>query len=99
VLLSAGVNYETFARQVEIACTAGASGFVVGRAIWSDLVAQPEASFEAYVEKVTIPRLNHLTDIAYRIGRSWRTFSDFQADTMTEDWYRDYRPFSDNNPV
>lgn len=37
-LLSAGVNYETFRRQVEMACKAGASGVIVGRAVWSDAI-------------------------------------------------------------
>ena len=34
VILSRGVDFEVFKRQVEIACRAGASGFLGGRAIW-----------------------------------------------------------------
>ena len=34
VLLSAGVDFDSFQKQVEIACKAGASGFLAGRALW-----------------------------------------------------------------
>jgi len=34
VLLSAGVDFNSFRKQVEIACKAGASGFLAGRALW-----------------------------------------------------------------
>jgi tagatose 1,6-diphosphate aldolase len=36
VILSAGVGYEHFRIQVEIACRVGASGFLAGRSIWRD---------------------------------------------------------------
>ncbi len=36
ILLSAGVDFDEFAIQVRIACTAGASGFLAGRAVWQD---------------------------------------------------------------
>ncbi|MEM9776646.1 MAG: hypothetical protein AAF902_18855 [Chloroflexota bacterium] len=36
VLLSAGVHFSQFVPQVKIACRAGASGFVAGRAIWKE---------------------------------------------------------------
>jgi tagatose 1,6-diphosphate aldolase len=39
VILSAGVGYEHFKTQVEIACRAGASGFLAGRSIWRDAAA------------------------------------------------------------
>ncbi len=38
VILSAGVDFDTFCTQVEIACKAGASGFLGGRAIWQEVV-------------------------------------------------------------
>jgi tagatose 1,6-diphosphate aldolase len=36
VILSAGADYPTLKTQVEIACKAGASGYVAGRSIWRD---------------------------------------------------------------
>jgi tagatose-1,6-bisphosphate aldolase len=38
ILLSAAVDYETFLRQVSVACNAGASGIAVGRAVWKEAV-------------------------------------------------------------
>ncbi|MGH7122211.1 MAG: tagatose 1,6-diphosphate aldolase, partial [Acetobacteraceae bacterium] len=39
VILSAGVDYDTFKQQVRIASEAGASGFLAGRSIWRDAAA------------------------------------------------------------
>jgi tagatose-1,6-bisphosphate aldolase len=36
ILLSASVDFETFLRQAEVACRAGASGVAVGRAVWNE---------------------------------------------------------------
>ena len=36
VLLSAGVDFKRFRKEVEIACKAGASGFMAGRALWQE---------------------------------------------------------------
>jgi hypothetical protein len=36
MLLSAGVDFESFRKQVKIACKAGASGFLAGRALWQE---------------------------------------------------------------
>ncbi|MHC4581572.1 MAG: tagatose 1,6-diphosphate aldolase, partial [Planctomycetota bacterium] len=38
VLLSAGVDYDTFLKQLRIACEAGASGAMAGRAVWKEAV-------------------------------------------------------------
>jgi tagatose 1,6-diphosphate aldolase len=43
-LLSAGEDFDTFARQLIVACDAGASGYVAGRAVWQDLVANGVAA-------------------------------------------------------
>ena len=44
ILLSAGVTFDEFARQVKIACQAGASGFLGGRAIWEEAMHMPDSS-------------------------------------------------------
>ncbi|MHC4538092.1 MAG: tagatose 1,6-diphosphate aldolase [Planctomycetota bacterium] len=38
VLLSAGVSYDTFLKQVRVACQVGASGVMAGRAVWKEAV-------------------------------------------------------------
>lgn len=69
VLLSEAVGYDDFAVQVEIAATAGASGFMVGRAVWADAVATG-ASDEA-TERAG-RRLAELVAIQRANGRPWR---------------------------
>ncbi len=44
VLLSASVDFDTYFRQVEIACRSGASGVAAGRAVWKEAAeVDPEA--------------------------------------------------------
>jgi tagatose-1,6-bisphosphate aldolase len=48
LLLSAGVSFELFARQAKVACEAGASGVLAGRAVWreaSELAGVQRAEF------------------------------------------------------
>lgn len=71
VLLSAGVGYEQFKHQVEIACAGGASGFLAGRAIWQEVPSLPEADRPAFLRDEAARRLDELTDIANRTGRAW----------------------------
>jgi tagatose 1,6-diphosphate aldolase len=51
VILSAGVDIEEFLVQVEMACAAGASGFLCGRAIWKGVLEQfpDEAKMEEWL--------------------------------------------------
>ena len=48
VILSAGVGFEDFVTEVELACQAGASGYLGGRSVWRDavLTADPKARAE-----------------------------------------------------
>jgi tagatose 1,6-diphosphate aldolase len=71
VLLSAGVGYDTFKRQVEMACAGGASGFLAGRAIWQEAPALPDGERDEFLRSVATARLDELTAIANRSGRPW----------------------------
>jgi tagatose 1,6-diphosphate aldolase len=79
-LLSAGVDFATFARQVKVACRAGSSGFLAGRAVWKEAMS-PEDSLgrEEILEKTAAPRLGMLADIASEYGRAWTEFYPFQS--------------------
>lgn len=70
-LLSAGVDFDTFARQVEVACRAGASGYLAGRAIWKEGVSLTGGKQAQFWEMVAAPRLQTLADIAATFGRPW----------------------------
>jgi len=71
VLLSAGVGYDKFKLQTEIACQAGASGFLAGRAIWQEAPGMPAAEQDAFLADTSVKRLKELTSIANQHGRPW----------------------------
>ena len=73
VLLSAGVTFEMFARQLEVASRAGASGFIVGRALWGD--AAKICDYEQRQRWLTSEghkRLTLLSSIAQAYGTPWQ---------------------------
>jgi tagatose 1,6-diphosphate aldolase len=69
-LLSAGEDFETFARQLVVACDAGASGYVAGRAVWQDLVASGVAANGPELEEAR-RRLSVLSAIAASHASPW----------------------------
>jgi tagatose 1,6-diphosphate aldolase len=71
VLLSAGVDYDTFEIQTRIACENGASGFLAGRAIWQEAPGLPQSEQDGFLATTSVKRLNTLTGIANRSGRPW----------------------------
>ena len=56
-LLSAGINFELFCRQVEVACRAGASGFIAGRAVWKDGLNLPENQLKSWLDTTAADRI------------------------------------------
>lgn len=69
VVLSQGVARDDFARGVEAACAAGASGFLAGRALWSDVVGRPD--LDEALRELSVPRLRRLIDIVDANARPW----------------------------
>ncbi len=90
VLLSAGVDFAQFERQLQVACEAGASGFLAGRAIWKEAAAMSSAARADFLRDIAMPRLERLLDIAVREARPW---SDFYAPPKFDaTWYESYAP-------
>jgi sulfofructosephosphate aldolase len=69
VVLSQGVERESFLPAVEAACRAGASGFLAGRALWSDVVGSDDVPGE--LRRLSVPRLERLIDVVDREARPW----------------------------
>jgi tagatose-1,6-bisphosphate aldolase len=93
VLLSAGVGFDDFSTQVEIASAAGASGFMAGRAIWGDGVGRHDESTRRAGAKAACERLDLLAEIVGRAGRPIRTRPDL-AETIAAlpaDWHENWR--------
>lgn len=87
-LLSGGDAYELFRDQVRVACAAGASGFMVGRALWGEAItASPEKRPEL-ADTVLRPRLVELCSIAREHGTDWA--SRYTFPTIDETWFATY---------
>lgn len=89
VLLSAGVNFEVFERQVRVACQHGASGFLGGRAIWKEAIAMTDNDRQAFLQNTASQRLMRLHDITVAHARPWTDF--YAPPPAPENWYADYR--------
>jgi len=89
-VLSAGVDFDTFARQVEVACKSGASGFIGGRAVWKEGISMPEGEREPWLKKVAAARLARLTEITNQYARPWREYYPDLAKAAPEGWYISY---------
>jgi tagatose 1,6-diphosphate aldolase len=94
VLLSAGVGFDSFNKQVKIACKAGASGFLAGRALWQE-GAQIQSRDErmSFFQNTAASRLKELAEIADSDGKPW--YSRLEAANgkfapVTEGWYQSY---------
>ena len=68
VVLSQGVTIEDFPTAVRTACHAGASGFLAGRAIWSDTLADPTPLLRSRA----VDRLKRLAEVVDRTARPWQ---------------------------
>lgn len=61
VILSSGVAADLFGNAVRLACQAGASGFLAGRAVWASVVGARNP--ETMLADVSVPRLHRLGEI------------------------------------
>jgi len=71
-LLSGGVDYDTFEEQARIACEAGASGIIVGRAVGADAVRLHGGERTTFLQEIAAQRLKALAGICAEAARSWR---------------------------
>ena len=94
VLLSAGVDIETFCMQVEIACEEGASGFLGGRAIWQEVMPVADSAKRIeYYHSTVAGRFQRLNAIVKQHGKPWYRKYGISTDELaqgSEDWYQKY---------
>lgn len=86
-LLSAGVDYETFQRQAEMACQAGASGVIVGRAVWAEAVTLQGAERIHFLQTTARQRIDTLATICAELAHDWR--QRVAPPSIEFDWYKD----------
>lgn len=85
ILLSAAVSYETYLRQVAIACQAGASGIAVGRAVWQEAVSMDAAERQEFLRTTARVRLARLSCLCHALARPWTDFYTAEAPFA---WYK-----------
>jgi len=88
VLLSAGVSFETFVRQVRIACEAGASGVMAGRSVWSEAVTLETTARKKFLQEVAYERMRRLRKLCDDLGRPFTAI--YKPPRLTHDWYKTY---------
>ncbi len=89
-LLSAGVDYDVFRRQVEVACRAGASGFVAGRAIWKEATTMQSEERSVFLNTTGRDRMKELVEVVHEYGRPWRDHYPELAASVGEGWLSGY---------
>jgi tagatose 1,6-diphosphate aldolase len=88
VLLGGGADADVLVGQIEDACRAGASGFIVGRTLFDPaLVADPDASLRALREE-SLSMLDRLAAAAQASATSWRRRVG-AIPAPPHGWYRD----------
>lgn len=88
VLLSASVNYETYLRQVTIACQQGASGVAVGRAVWQEAPLLAGEARLDFLRSLALPRMQRITALCNALARPWTDF--YHLPEPPVNWYETY---------
>ena len=87
ILLSAAVDYETFLRQVTIACQSGASGIAVGRAVWQEAVSVLGEERTEFLRNIAYQRMTRLSSLCYALAKPW---TEFYSAEVSFNWYKTY---------
>jgi tagatose 1,6-diphosphate aldolase len=94
VILSAGVDFDFFYQQVELACKTGASGFLGGRAIWQEVIAIPNREDRIkWLSSTGADRVKRLADVTHKYATPWYKKLGLPANKLTltkENWYHQY---------
>jgi tagatose-1,6-bisphosphate aldolase len=88
ILLSASVSFETYLRQVVVACEQGASGVAVGRAVWQEAVQKNTADRIDFLRTTANTRMARLTGLCDALARPWQ--EEYSAQAVPSGWYRSY---------
>ncbi len=95
VILSAGTVFETFLKEVEMACKAGASGFLAGRAVWQEAIDMTDMQERRrFLETVAADRLKRLTETAQKYAVPWHKKLGIEHGRMADimpGWHTEYK--------
>jgi tagatose-1,6-bisphosphate aldolase len=88
VLLSAGVSFEGFLQQTAVACAAGASGVMAGRAIWAESTRLQGADRDRFLETIAVDRLGAVEQTVEEAATPWPDL--VEAQPVEERWFATY---------
>ncbi len=87
-LLSAGVDFDTFLQQAAVACQAGASGVIVGRAVWAEAVTLHGSDRTDFLYTTAIERMQALAEVCQQYATPWQ--NRVTTTVPDVDWYERY---------
>jgi tagatose 1,6-diphosphate aldolase len=87
-LLSAGIDYSTFLQQARVACQAGASGVIAGRAIWGEAVELDRQARINFLRTTAVERLKEIKQECDTLGKSFTEY--YPEYSVDEGWYKEY---------
>lgn len=96
VLLSAGVDFPDYKKQVELAVQCGASGVLGGRAFWKEFFLQEgPAAREQFAKTECVNRVKQIDDIVKKSATPWfaryrLAMEQLQSMRATEGWHSRY---------
>jgi tagatose 1,6-diphosphate aldolase len=94
VILSAGVDFDAFYQQVEIACQAGASGFLGGRALWQEAIdISDDHKRVEFLSTTGVDRMKRLSEVTHKYASPWyRKYggSLTELTAISEGWFQSY---------
>lgn len=82
ILLSASVSYDTYLKQVEIACQAGATGIAAGRAVWKEAVNKNANARDVFLSRTASRRMEKLTSLVDSLAKPWSNFYKMEIDAL-----------------
>ncbi|HAF62825.1 MAG TPA: hypothetical protein DCK95_10955 [Anaerolineaceae bacterium] len=88
ILLSSAIDFETYMRQVAIACSAGASGIAVGRAVWKEAVTMDTEERKKFLRSTARQRLSRLNALCNALGKPWTDL--YSPARVHANWYSSY---------
>jgi tagatose 1,6-diphosphate aldolase len=96
VLLSAGVDYRDYLKQLELALRAGASGILGGRAFWKEYFLHPAGQARTHFAATTaLARLSEADALVRSLGTPWFARYGLSRDDLVtiraaEGWHQRY---------
>lgn len=90
IILSAGVTFEQFERQTLVACQNGASGVLVGRAVWAEAADLAGAERATFLQTTAVERMQRLTAVITAHGRPWTAYHPDLSGSVGPNWYETY---------